>query len=194
MVYSKRLQRAIEFAIQVHEIEQKQKRKGKDIPYITHPMSVALILSRVTDNEDVIIAGVLHDSIEDCEPYGSVTKELLEKQFGIRIAELVDAVTEQDKSMSWEERKLRALEHLEQMDREMLLLKSADVLHNLADLLGDIEKSGLTVFEKFNVPREKTVWRYEKLVQKLEKLWPENPLLPELRENFQVLSQRVTSE
>ncbi len=65
MIYTQKIQHAIRFAIKTHEGYQKQKRKGKDVPYITHPLTVGLILAKAGANEDVIIAGILHDTIED---------------------------------------------------------------------------------------------------------------------------------
>ena len=82
MLYSPLIQKAIDFAVSVHRT---QTRKGKATPYIVHSLSVGLILSRVTDNEDIIIAGILHDTIEDCKPYGSVTKELIAQEFNLKI-------------------------------------------------------------------------------------------------------------
>src|SRR5687768_16215143 len=102
MMYTNKFQKAIKFAIKVH---QGQTRKGKDETYIVHPLAVGLILSRVTSDEDIIIAGILHDTIEDCKPYGSITKELIVKEFGENVAEMVNDSTEQDKSLPWDERK-----------------------------------------------------------------------------------------
>jgi len=77
MVYTKIIQKAITFAIKIHELDIKKRRKGTEIPYVTHPLTVGLTLARVTSDENIIAAGLLHDTIEDCEPYGSMTKELL---------------------------------------------------------------------------------------------------------------------
>ena len=65
MQYTQKIKEAIRVAIRVHEIDQKQKRKGKDVPYITHPLVVGLILARISEDEDVVVAGILHDTVED---------------------------------------------------------------------------------------------------------------------------------
>lgn len=117
MIYSDKINQAIGFATKVH---QGQVRKGKNVSYIVHPLSVALILSRVTQDEDIIVAGVLHDTIEDCDPHGSVTKEIIEAQFGQHVAQMVDDVTEKDKNLPWLERKLQALEHINNMDNDSI--------------------------------------------------------------------------
>jgi len=180
MIYPPIIHKAIGLAIKVHELDTHKKRKGKDIPYITHPLTVAMILARVTDDENIIAAGVLHDTIEDCEPYGSVTKKLLEKEFNIDVARMVNDVTEQDKTLPWMERKIAALSHIKEMPHDSLLVKSADVLHNLTELNEDISKYGQGVFKKFNASKEDTIWRYNNLIPEIRKAWNVNPLLADL--------------
>jgi (p)ppGpp synthase/HD superfamily hydrolase len=63
MIFTPKSKKAIRFATKTHEIYQKQKRKGKDIPYITHPLAVGLILARANASEDVVVAGIVHDTI-----------------------------------------------------------------------------------------------------------------------------------
>lgn len=177
MVFTSLIHKSIDFAIQVHLT---QKRKGKDIPYITHTLTVGLILARVTKDENIIAAGILHDTIEDCEPYGSVTKKLIAKEFNDEIAQMVDDLTEQDKTLPWMERKIAALNHVKDMGHNSLLVKSADVLHNLAELNVDIAKLGDKGFESFNASKEDTIKRYAKLIPEIKKAWSKNPLLTDL--------------
>ena len=177
MIYSPLIQKAIDLAIQVH---QPKTRKGKVTPYITHPMTVALILARVTQDENIITAGVLHDTMEDCEPYGSVTKLSLTKTYNKEVARMVNDVTETDKTLPWMERKMAALAHIKDMDHDSLLVKSADVLHNLTDLNQDLEKDGVIVWKRFNASKQDTITRYEKLIPEIERVWTDNPLLKDL--------------
>lgn len=176
-VYPPIIQEAIIFASKVHK---HQKRKGKDQPYISHPMAVGLILARVTDDPNVIAAGILHDTIEDASPYGSITKEIIEDIFGEKVAEMVNDVTEQDKSLPWAVRKQQAVEHISQMGRDSLMVKSADVLHNLRDQIADYEVEGEEMFKKFNAPKSAQLQRYEKLLTALKTEWQENPLIADL--------------
>ena len=67
---------AIEFAAKAHE---GQLRKGTKKPYIVHPIEVSEIVSAMTDDEEVICAAVLHDTIEDCR---GITKDVLKLRFG----------------------------------------------------------------------------------------------------------------
>lgn len=174
--------KAINFATRVHK---GQIRKGKpDVPYITHPLAVGLILSKIGADEDTIVAGILHDTIEDCESYGSITKEIIEHEFGREVAEMVNDVTEQDKTLSWAERKQKALEHIPHMNHGSLLVKSADQLHNITDKIEDYKKEGVEMFKKFNASKEKQLERYKKLIPAIEKSWPDNPLLPDLKNAF----------
>jgi|SRR3989338_183628 len=192
MIYSSLTHKAVSFAIKVHETDAKQKRKGTDTPYITHPLVVGLILARVTKDENVIAAGILHDTIEDCEPYGSITKELLAREFNPEVARMVDDLTEKDKTLPWMERKLGAFEHIQDMKQDSLLVKSADVLHNLSEINADIVKHGTAVFEKFNASKEYTLDRYEKLFPEIEKAWKENPLLEDLKAGLDTLLMEST--
>ena len=72
------IDKAIAFAVKAHE---GQPRKGTEIPYIFHPLEVGMIVSRITDDEEVIAAGVLHDTVEDCE---QVTLDVIRQEFGDR--------------------------------------------------------------------------------------------------------------
>lgn len=189
MIYTTLIHKAIGFAIKVHELDVKKRRKGTDVPYITHPLIVGLILSRITTNENIICAGILHDTIEDCEPYGSVTEAFLERKFNVYVARIVNDITEQDKSLPWMERKLAAFAHIKDMKHDSLLVKSADVLHNLTELNDDIAKDSENVFTKFNASKQDTLLRYQKLVPEIKKAWAANPLIPDLESGLKKLLQ-----
>lgn len=178
MVYTDKIQKAINIAIKYHS---GQYRKGKDIPYIVHPFGVGLILARVTDDEDIICAGLLHDTLEDTE----LSPDELKKLFGENIFTMVNDVTEQDKSLSWGERKRLALEHVSKMGHGSLLVKSADVLNNLSDQINDYKTLGDEMFARFNAGKEVQLKRYTNLIDEIEKFWRENPLLPDLKARLQ---------
>ncbi len=190
MYYTEKIHRAIRFSIKTHEVYQKQKRKGKDIPYVTHPLVVGLILSRVGADEDVVAAGILHDTLEDSSPEKPVTRDMLRERFGERVMQLVAAVTEPDKTLSWEVRKREALDHVAHMSHDELLVKSADVISNNAELLDDYARHGDLVFEHFNAPKERLLQHYLAVHAAILSAWPESPLAPDLRE-MQVLMQNL---
>ena len=180
MIYTQKIKDAIKFAIKTHEVYQKQKRKGKDIPYITHPLTVGLILARAGASEDVIVAGILHDTMEDSIAENKVTREMLAECFGEEVASLVESVTEMRKYLPWDERKREALEHIETFTNESLLLKSADIISNLSELLDDQRKDGEGVWERFNAPKEKILRHANGVISAIRKRWPENPLTIDL--------------
>ena len=182
MKYTQKIKDAIVFSIKTHELDQKQKRKGKDIPYITHPLTVGLILACAGANEDLVSAGILHDTIEDSIEEKKVTKEIIAEKFGQNVADLVLNVTEQDKSLSWEKRREEALEHIEHFSHDSVLLKSADIISNLFEIKDDYDNEGNKVFEKFYASKEKTLeMSYKNIANALLLKWPESPLAGDLK-------------
>ncbi|MDQ5950025.1 MAG: hypothetical protein QG669_545 [Patescibacteria group bacterium] len=182
MRYNSKIQKAIELAIQTHELDQKQKRKGKDIPYVTHPLTVGLILSLAGANDDLVIAGLLHDTIEDSIEEKKVTKEMITEQFGNNVMQLVLSVTEQDKTLSWEVRKAEALEHIKTFSHDSLMLKSADLISNTREIISDYEKEGDEMFIKFNAPKEKIIGAYTNAMSAILEKWSDNPLSSDLND------------
>ena len=180
MILTPKLKSAIRFSTKTHEIDQKQKRKGKDIPYITHPLTVGLLLARAGANEDVIVAGILHDTVEDSIDAKKVTKEMITERFGDVVAGLVMSVTEQRKDLPWEERKREALEHVKTMDHDSLLVKAADLISNVSEIMSDYEKDGVATFDRFNAPREKVTWHYGEAMTTILRQWPEIPFAEDL--------------
>jgi (p)ppGpp synthase/HD superfamily hydrolase len=189
-IFTPKIQQAINLAIQTHEIHQKQKRKGKDITYITHPLTVGLILARAGADEDTIIAGILHDTIEDSIPEQKVTKAMIMEKFEEKVADLVDSVTEQNKSLTWDERKQEALAHIQDFSNESLLVKSADIISNASELLEDYKMEGENVFARFNAGKEKILQHYLHAISTIVLRWAESPLTPDLQrlsENLELL-------
>jgi (p)ppGpp synthase/HD superfamily hydrolase len=180
MIYTKKIQRAIKFATKTHNQYQQQLRKGKVIPYISHPLTVGIILSLAGASEDVIVAGILHDTIEDSIEEKKVTKEMLTERFGQEVCDLVLSVTEQDKNLSWEERKKEALSHIECFSRDSLLVKSADILSNVSELVDDHAREGDEVFSRFNAPKEKMIENQLNVISAVVNCWNENPLAQDL--------------
>lgn len=152
-VFTPLLNKALSFAITVHEIDQKQKRKGKDVAYITHPIQVGLILAKAGASDEVVAAGLLHDTIEDSPIDHKVTKGKLTELFGLTVADLVYAVTEKNRGLTWRERKEAALKEILEFSPDALLLKSADVISNITELVNDYKQDGDITFTRFNGPK-----------------------------------------
>lgn len=139
--------KALEFAAISHD---GQKRKGGDMaPYISHPYAVGLILSQAGFNEDVVIAGIFHDLIEDT----NVTHEEIKQNFGQTVADLVAEVSE-DKSLDYFARKEKYLEHLKIATPEAASISAADLFANRLSMLNAIE-SGVDIWHNFKLgPKE----------------------------------------
>src|SRR5688500_4201281 len=92
--YSDRINHAFAFAAKHHD---QQVRKGTRLPYLTHPANIAVILTRYGQDEDTVVAGILHDVIEDCDRGGYTADALrsrIGEKFGTTVLETVLAVTE----------------------------------------------------------------------------------------------------
>jgi hypothetical protein len=181
MIYTPLLHKAFHFSILVHEVEQKQKRKGKDIAYVTHPIQVGLILAKAGAPEHVIAAGMLHDTMEDSIEEAKVTYEELEAGFGKQVADLVASVSEKNRSLTWQERKEAALEEIRQFSHDSLLVKSGDVISNTTELLSDYESDGNATFKRFNAPKQQLISHAQEVIETILHAWPENPLATDLK-------------
>ena len=129
------VEKSIVFAAKAHR---EQNRKGTDIPYITHPFAVGMLLQKAKCSEEVIAAGILHDTLEDTATY----YEDLTENFGVRVADLVVAASEHDKSLPWEERKQHTIDSLKDASREEIQVIVADKLHNLRSIHKDYLANG----------------------------------------------------
>ncbi len=182
MIFTNEIKKALRFSIKTHEVYQKQKRKGKDIPYIVHPLTAALILARAGASADTVAAGILHDTIEDSVPGKKVTEAMLVERFGKKVAGIVADVSENSKLKTWEERKNEAISHIKSFSRDSLLVKAADILANASEILEDFEDEGDHVFTRFSAPKDRVIWYYCTAVATILKKWPEIPLAKGLKE------------
>jgi (p)ppGpp synthase/HD superfamily hydrolase len=147
---------AIEFACKAHK---GQVRKGSRLPYIYHPLNVGRTLLEAGYENDIIVAGFLHDTIEDT----SVTREEIASAFGERIASLVLATSEKNKSDTWENRKQETLDELATAPPEVLAISCADKLDNIRSIRSDLGKIGDEIWKRFKRPRESQSWYYTSL-------------------------------
>lgn len=156
----------------------KQKRKSSDIPYIIHPIEVALILIENGANEDLITAGLLHDTLEDT----AITEEFIYSNFGAKVTELVKAASEpqklgleaklskEDEIKSWKERKTHTIHYISDAPLEVKLLTCADKLSNIRSTIRDYKEFGNKLWERFNAGCKDQNWYYEELVKSLKEL------------------------
>ena len=147
---------AIQFAAAAHA---GQYRKGTRIPYLIHPLRVAAILLESGCAEDLAVAAVLHDTVEDC----FVSLDQIRRLFGPRIAELVAGASEPDKSQPWEIRKQHTIDFLRTAPADQLLVCLADKLDNIRSIREDLALHGELAWLRFRRGRDKQRWYYESL-------------------------------
>jgi (p)ppGpp synthase/HD superfamily hydrolase len=144
---------AIEFAARAHR---GHCRKGTEIPYIVHPLAVAKILIAARCPDDVVVAGILHDTVEDTP----VSLEDIRREFGEAVARIVEGASEPDKSKSWEARKAHTIESLKTEPEGVLLVSCADKIENLEAIREDRERVGEEVWTRFRRGRDQQAWYY----------------------------------
>ena len=174
------VEKAVEFAVKAHE---DAKRKSKDRPYILHPLEAMVIVSALTDDEEIMVAAVLHDTIEDA----GITKDEIAAEFGERVAELVAAESEnkregQDPKKTWKIRKEEALAHLAASDRAAKLICLGDKLANLREIARDHRRIGDAIWQNFNQKDKKLQeWYYGSIYDTLRAEFGDIPELTEYR-------------
>lgn len=151
--YIELLDYSIYFATKAHN---GQKRKSdKDVDMIFHPFTVGMMLQKVNANENTVIAGILHDIVEDTK----YTLEDIKSKFGQEIADIVSEVTE-NKKLEWKERKIEAINKIKTASIEGKLVESADKINNLECLYALYKEEGEKVWNSFNKPKEEQKWYY----------------------------------
>ena len=163
-----KIEKAVLFATKAHA---GTCRKGTDRPYILHPLEAMAIVMKFTDDQDVLAAAILHDTVEDT----SVTIDRIEKEFGSRVAALVDSVTEDKRKdhpaeTTWKERKQETISRLRNADRDTKLICLGDKLSNLRDMEWDYSDIGDDLWKRFN-QKDKRLheWYYREIYKILSK-------------------------
>ena len=198
--YSDRINHALAFAAKHHD---RQVRKGTRLPYLTHPANVAIILTRYNQDDQTIVAGILHDVIEDCvrEAY---TKEMLEQRigdkFGPEVLDTVLAVTERQLDeegieLSSEERRDDYLARLAAAPERARWVCAADKIHNGSTILADLKRTldPDTVWSRFNAGRSGTVRWYRRVYERLQEVGFDAPIMEELQFVAEELERAVAA-
>ncbi len=162
MLISDNLERATRWAATAH---QDQSRRGSRTPYVQHVFAVAMILDRLGFAEPVIVAGLLHDIVEDTQ----VTFEEVDQWFGPEVTAMVRHCTEvkndeQGRKRPWLDRKRSHLEALAEAPVDARAVLLADKLHNLTSIRYDLHE-GLDVWSTFNADRKSILWYYRTAVE-----------------------------
>lgn len=147
---------AIQFASAAHA---GQYRKGSKVPYLIHPLRASKILIEAGCEEPLVVAAMLHDTVEDC----FVTYDQISRLFGAQVATLVRGASEPDKDATWEQRKQHTLDVLESADEDLLLVSVADKLDNIRSVREDLALLGEAAWSRFKRGRTHQRWYYESL-------------------------------
>lgn len=198
--YSDRINHAFAFAAKHHD---QQVRKGTRLPYLTHPANVAVILTRYQQDEDTVVAGILHDVVEDWVRDG-YTSEMLDERigekFGAPVLEAILQVTERRQDdegveLSSEDRKNAFLSQLSAAGNSARWLCAADLTHTGSALLADLRRTSYpeTVWGRFAAGREGTVRWYRLAYERLAEVGFDTPIMHELREVVASLEAAATA-
>ncbi len=185
--YSDVINHAFAFAAKHHD---RQVRKGTKLPYLTHPANVAVILTRYDRESDTIVAGILHDVVEDCVRDG-YTRDMLEQRigdkFGEKVLDTVLAVTyrrhdDEGIELSGEDRKADYLERLADASEEARWVCAADKIHNTSSIISDLLRTvdPETVWARFSVGRFGTARWYRQVYERLREVGFDAPIMAEL--------------
>ena len=155
-----RFLKAFLFAAEKHR---GQARKTTAIPYIAHLIGVASLVLEAGGDEDVAIAALLHDVVEDCG--GEKMLKEVRRRFGSRVAKIVDGCTDAylTPKPEWRERKEIYINRLKNENADTRLVSAADKLNNVRSILSDYREIGESVWSRFSGGREGTLWYYRTL-------------------------------
>ena len=187
--YSDRVNHAFAFAAKHHD---RQVRKGTALPYLTHPANVAVILTRYGQDEDTVIAGILHDVIEDCVRDGYTSESLQHRiadKFGRAVLDTVLAVTHRESDdegepLDGEQKKRDYLERLALAPEPALWVCAADKIHNGSSILADLRRTQDpdTIWGRFKAGKAATIWWYRAVHARLREVGFDAPIMHELDE------------
>jgi len=164
-----RLQRAFRYAAEKHA---GKTRKQTAVPYLSHLMAVASLVLEAGGDEDMAIAALLHDVVEDCG--GMPRLREIRKQFGPRVAKIVEGCTDSYvvPKPEWLERKKGYLREVKHADAETRLVSASDKLHNVRTILTDYRLHGENIWKRFTGKKEGTLWYYRALSDEYQRRNP----------------------
>jgi (p)ppGpp synthase/HD superfamily hydrolase len=185
----RRFEQALLFATRKHA---GQTRKASRVPYIAHLLGVASLVLEAGGDEDLAIAALLHDVVEDCG--GVPMLKEVRRRFGQRVAHIVDGCTDayDEPKPPWYERKGKYLQRLRTEDDEVRLVSAADKLHNVGTILRDYREVGESIWERFRGKRDGTLWYYRALADEFHRTKP-NRLVKELERVVRELEKEAAS-
>jgi (p)ppGpp synthase/HD superfamily hydrolase len=195
LVLTERFTEAVEYARRWHT----EYRKGTGIPYMAHLIGVAALVMGVADGpvpvtEDMVIAALLHDAVED---HGGMPRlREIEESFGPGVARMVEGLSDtfaedHDKKEGWEDRKKNYLARLRCETDDVLLISAADKLYNAKAILDDFKEIGFKVFDRFKRGADQQLWYFDELL-KVFRTHPSNRIVNDLESVVKELHERTS--
>ena len=165
-------------------------RKGGKVPYLAHLMQVAVWVAEYGGDEDLIIGALLHDVVEDIP---EVTVDDVEHKFGPDVARTVMALSDRttEPKPPWKERKVNFIRRVRDENAGVKLICTCDKLHNCRSLIGDLRTEGPSIWERFSVGADESLWYYRETLKALQAGW-EHPALLELARSVEQLEELIT--
>jgi (p)ppGpp synthase/HD superfamily hydrolase len=186
--YSDLYEAALTLAARAHR---QQRRKVGDVPYIVHLVHVSTILLRHGFPEEVLVAGLLHDIVEDQD----VPLSEIEAGFGPAVGEMVAALTEwkraEGQERPWEVRKGELLAQVRQASDGAVAVKAADSLHSARTLAADLRRQGAGVWSHFRRGPEPSLWFYRRVAELVRERLGAHPLADEVEDAVQDLERAI---
>ena len=188
-MFTDKINLALKIAAKAHS---GQYRKGTNIPYISHPVAVGMIIGQYTNDETTIVAGILHDILEDVNP-AIYSEADMRRDFGDEITDIVKDVSEPKTAgqpkLLWKERKESYLKRLgNSYYIEAYIVAVADKIHNLTDILKDYDQFGDEIWHRFNTSEQDILWYYREVFYLIKN----EPVPIELKRHFENLVEDLT--
>ena len=178
MNHTPEIKSAVQFAARKHHGQMRM--EAEPLPYVTHLFSTALLIAEDHDDDEVVIAALLHDVIEDT----GTTKEEVAQTFGKRVAEIVATVSEPKeiggKKLEWRERKKQYLTQLALGTNDALLVSIADKIDNIESKLESLTKEGPGFLQHWSQPSESYSWFHGAVLNLAQERLPEHALTKRL--------------
>jgi (p)ppGpp synthase/HD superfamily hydrolase len=161
-----RLQRAFRYAAEKHR---GQARKQTTVPYLSHLMAVASLALEAGGDEDLAIAALLHDVVEDCG--GMPRLREIHQRFGPRVTRIVEGCSDcfGEPKPAWIDRKKDYLQCVKDADGDTRLVSACDKLHNVRSILADYREHGESIWKRFNGKKDGTLWYYRALCDEYQR-------------------------
>lgn len=188
-MFTDKINLALKIAAKAHS---GQYRKGTNIPYISHPVAVGMIIGQYTNDETTIVAGILHDILEDVNP-AIYSEADMRRDFGDEITDIVKDVSEPKTAgqpkLPWKERKESYLKRLgNSYYIEAYIVAVADKIHNLTDILKDYDQFSDEIWHRFNTSEQDILWYYREVFYLIKN----EPVPIELKRHFENLVEDLT--